>query len=103
MDESEKELLEDFSNQMLWEPGFKEAWEYLQPEIEIAMAAGHALKTMGMTEKQLSKAAGISVPLLRRMCNAEGNPSLAQLKRLANVIGRRLVLKFVPEDEKPEN
>lgn len=53
---------------------------------------------LNLTQKELSKLTGISQADISKIENGTRNPSLNILKRLADGMGMRLELKFVPKN-----
>ena len=51
----------------------------------------------GLTQKQLAEVTGIAQADISRFENGTGNPSLRTLERLADGLGMRLKVEFVPK------
>jgi len=51
--------------------------------------------TLGITQKQLSLVSGVSQANISKIETGNYNPSIAILKRIADGLGRRLVVDFV--------
>ena len=51
--------------------------------------------TLGITQKQLSLTSGVSQANISKIETGNYNPSIAILKRIADSLGRRLVIDFV--------
>ena len=53
-------------------------------------------KSKGITQKELAERTGITQADISRIENGTRNPSLAMVKRIAEGLGMRLKLEFVP-------
>ncbi|MCR5067825.1 MAG: helix-turn-helix transcriptional regulator [Erysipelotrichaceae bacterium] len=78
----------------LRDPEFRKEWEALQPELQIIMALIEARKQTGITQKELSEKTGIAQADISKLENGNANPSLKTLKRLAEGLGKKLVIEF---------
>ncbi len=65
---------------------------------EIIQAFIDARRASGMTQKALSELTGIAQGDISKLENGNANPSLRTLQRLADGMGMRLKLEFVPAD-----
>ena len=83
-------------NQQLKNPEFKEEWDELEPEYQIIKAMLSSRAEKSMTQKQLGDITGISQADISRLENGNANPSLRTLVRLADGMGMKLKLEFVP-------
>lgn len=63
---------------------------------EIVQALIEARHVSGITQKELSNRTGISQGDISKLENGSANPSLRTLQRLANGMGMKLKLEFVP-------
>ena len=88
--------LSDFLNEQLSDPKFKKEYDALRPEYAIIQAIIDARKTTGMTQKQLAEKTGITQADISRLENGSANPSLKTLQRLAEGMGMKLKLEFLP-------
>ncbi|MDE8701568.1 helix-turn-helix transcriptional regulator [Adlercreutzia equolifaciens] len=86
----------DSLNAKLQDPEFRAEWDALEPEFQIikAMLDGRAAK--GLTQKELSEITGIAQSDISKLENGNANPSLRTLERLAEGLGMRIKLEFVP-------
>lgn len=87
----------DYLNQQLKDPAFKAEWDALQPELAIMQAMIDARKQSGLTQKQLSERTGIAQSDISKLETGSGNPSVRTLLRLADGLGMRLKIEFVPK------
>lgn len=78
---------------------FKKEWDALEPEYQIIKAMLDARNEKSITQKQLADLTGIPQADISRLENGNANPSLRTLQRLANGMGMRLKLEFVPANQ----
>ena len=86
----------DYKENALQDPNLKREYDALQPEYDLIQAMIDARKKQNITQKQLSEMTGITQADISRIENGTRNPSLSMLKRLAEGLGMRLKLEFVP-------
>ncbi len=86
----------DYLNEQLQNEDFKKEWDALDPEFAIIQAMLDARKSAGMTQKELAEKTGIAQGDISRLETGNANPSLKTLQRLAEGMGMRLKLEFVP-------
>ena len=80
-------------------PDVKEEYDALQPEFDIIQAMINARNKQNLTQQELSQRTGITQADISRIENGTRNPSLSMVKRLAEGLGMRLKLEFVPAPE----
>ncbi len=83
-------------NEQMKNPEFKQEWDLLEAEFSIAMAMLDARKATGLTQKELAVRTGISQSDISQLENGTADPSLKTLQRLADGMGMRLRLEFIP-------
>lgn len=83
-------------NEQLKNPEFKKEWDALEPEYQIIKAMLDTRNEKAMTQKQLADITGIPQADISRLENGNANPSLRTLQRLAEGMGMKLKLEFVP-------
>ena len=83
-------------NEQLKNPEFKKEWDALDPEYQIIKAMLATRNEKAMTQKQLADITGIPQADISRLENGNANPSLRTLQRLADGMGMKLKLEFVP-------
>ena len=88
--------LDEFLEEQLRDPEFKEEYDALEPEFVVMQALIDARKDSGMTQKELSAATGISQADISRLEHGNGNPSLRTLQRIAKALKMSLKIEFVP-------
>lgn len=85
----------DYLNEQMKNPEFKEEYDALEPEFAIIQAIIDACKSSGITQKELSQKSGIAQGDISKLENGNANPSLKTLQRLASAMGKRLKIEFV--------
>ena len=83
-------------NEQMKDPEFRAIWEAQEPERQIIRAIIEGREANDLTQKQLSEVTGIAQADISRLENGTANPSLRTLKRLANGMGMKLQIQFVP-------
>lgn len=78
-------------------PEFKKEYEALEPEFAIIQAMIDARKNTGLTQKQLAERTGINQADISRLENGNANPSIRTLKKLADGLGMKLKIEFIPK------
>lgn len=86
----------DFLNEQLQNEGFKKEYDALEAEFSIIQAMLDARKASGLTQKDLAERTGIAQADISKLENGNANPSLRTLQRLAEGMGMKLKLEFVP-------
>lgn len=89
----------DFLNEQLKDEEFRKEYEALEPEFAVIQAMIDARKLKGLTQKELSERTGIAQGDVSKLENGSANPSLRTLQRLAEGLGMKLKLEFVPANE----
>lgn len=90
--------LEDFMQELLTDEEVKREYDALEPEFQIVRAMLEARIAENMTQQQLADRTGIDRADISKLENGNGNPSLKLLKRLAEGLGRKLRIEFVPKN-----
>lgn len=86
----------DFLQEQLQDPEFREEFEALQPEHAIIQAIIDARRDSGLTQKELSERTGIAQGDISKLENGNANPSIRTLQRLASAMGMTLKVEFLP-------
>lgn len=86
-----------YLDEQLKDPAFKAEWDALQPEFAIMQAMIDARRQSGLTQKQLAEKTGIAQGDISKLENGSANPSVRTLLRLADGMGMRLKIEFVPK------
>lgn len=87
----------NYKEKALQDPDVKAEYDALQPEYDIIQAMINARNDQHITQKDLSERTGITQADISRIENGTRNPSLAMVKRLAEGLGMRLKIEFVPD------
>lgn len=83
-------------NQQMKDPEFKAEWDASEAEYQIIKTMLEARQRKNITQKQLSDATGIAQADISRIENGNANPSLQTLVRLAEGLGAKLKIEFIP-------
>ncbi len=86
----------DFLNEQLKDKELKKEYDALEAEFSIIQAILDARKASGLTQKDLAERSGIAQADISKIETGNANPSLKTLQRLADGMGMRLKLEFVP-------
>lgn len=86
----------DFLNEQLRNDDFKKEYDALEAEFSIIQALLDARKNSGLTQMDLAERTGIAQADISKLENGNANPSLKTLQRLAEGMGMRLKVEFVP-------
>lgn len=78
-------------------PKFRHAYEALEPEYQIARAIIKARLKRGITQAELAKKVGTKQPVISRLENMEGKPSISNVDRIAKVLDLKLEIKLAPK------
>lgn len=89
---------EDVLQEHLTDEEVKREYDALEPEFQIVRAMLDARIAENMTQQQLADRTGIDRADISKLENGNGNPSLKLLKRLAEGLGRKLRIEFVPKN-----
>ncbi len=92
----------DSLNKRLQDPNFRKEYEAIQPEMDIIRAMVRLRKEQHLTQEDLSKRTGINQGDISRLERGTRNPSLNMLKKLADGLGMRLHIDFVPKEAASE-
>ena len=87
----------DFMAEQMANPEFKKEYENLQPEFDVIRAIIDGRTSQNLTQKQLADRTGINQADISKLKNGTRNPSINLLKRLADGMGMRLKIEFVPK------
>ena len=84
----------DTLNELMKDPDFAKEWESMEPEFQIIKAMIDARNEKGITQKELSSLTGITRGDISKLENGTANPSLRTLQRIAEGLGKNLVIQF---------
>lgn len=88
---------QEFLKEQLQDEEFRKEWEDIQPEMDVIRAMVDARISQNLTQKELAERTGINQADISKLENGTRNPSLKLLKRLADGMGMKLKLEFVPK------
>lgn len=76
---------------------YREAYEALKPEFEVARAIIQLRGDAGLTQEELAQRLHTKQSVVARLESGRGRPSTQTLQRLAEATGTRLRISFEPE------
>ncbi len=86
--------VKDTLNELMRDPDFRKERESLEPEFQIIKAMIDARNEKGITQKELSSITGITQSDISKLENGTANPSVRTLQRIAEALGKNLVIQF---------
>lgn len=86
----------DYLNEQLKDAEFRQEWEASEVEYLLARSLAAARKECHLTQKELAEKTGINQADISKIETGNANPALSTLRRLAEGMGMRLKLEFVP-------
>ena len=86
----------DFLTEQLKDPALKAEYDALEPEFSVIQAMIDARKAAGLTQKQLADKTGIAQSDISKLETGRPNPSLRTLQRLAQGMGMKMKIEFIP-------
>ena len=84
----------DTLKELMKDPEFRKEWESMEPEFQIIKAMTDARNEKGITQKELSSITGITQGDISKLENGTANPSIRTLQRIAEGLGKNLVIQF---------
>ncbi len=84
----------DTLKELMKDSDFAKEWESLEPAFQIARAMIDARNEKGITQKELSSITGITQSDISKFENGTANPSVRTLQRIADALGKNLVIQF---------
>ncbi len=88
---------DDFLKEKKQDIEFKTEYDLLEPEFAVIQAIIKARKDNKLTQKQFAVRTGIAQADISKLENGNANPSIKTLQRLANGMGMKLRLEFLPK------
>ena len=89
--------LKEYKAKKMQNPAFAQAYEEIQPEMNIIRAMIDARTSQNMTQKELSERTGIAQTEISKLENGTRNPSIKLLQRLADGMDMVLNVTFTPK------
>lgn len=87
----------DFLRDKMKDNEFKKEYDLLEPEFAVIQAIINARKESKLTQKELALITGIAQSDISKLENGNANPSIRTLQRLAEGMGMKLHLEFLPK------
>lgn len=88
---------EQLHNQWMKDPEYAREYEKLEPEFQIARAIIDARVKEDLTQEELAKRVGTGQAVISRLENMTGKPSLSLIQRVADALGFKTQIQFVPK------
>jgi transcriptional regulator with XRE-family HTH domain len=88
--------LRDLHEKWLEDQAYREEYERLGPEFELARALIEARAGAGLTQAELAERMGTTQSVIARLESGRVQPTTATLRRLARATGTRLKIAFEP-------
>lgn len=85
---------DEFYNELMSDPDVRKEYDALEPEFQLVRELIRARREAGLTQKELAEKTGIQQANLSRIENGNGNPSVMTLNRIAQGLGKKLVITF---------
>lgn len=85
---------EELHKEWMKRPKFREAYEDLEPEFQIACALIDARVKKKMTLPEIAEKTGTKESVISRLEGMEGSPSLSLIKRIAKALDARLIFRL---------
>lgn len=86
---------EELKSEILADPEAKKEYDALEPEYQLILALLKLREEQNLTQQELADITGINRADISRIENANANPSLKTMKRLAAAMGKRVQISFV--------
>ena len=84
----------DVKPELLKDPEFAKEYEALRPEYELTRMLISQRLERGLSQKELAERMNTTQSVISRLESGSANPSLATLRRLADALDARLVVRF---------
>ena len=85
---------DEFLEESLKNPKIKAEYDKLEPEFAVIEAVLKARVQKGITQEQLAKKIGTKQSAIARIESGNANPSIGFLQKLAEALGKKLVIQF---------
>ncbi len=89
--------LKEYKEKRMQDPAFVQAYDEVQPEMNVIRAMIDARIAQNLTQKDLSERTGIAQTEISRLENGTRNPSIKLLQRLADGMDMVLNVTFTPK------
>ncbi|HBR18476.1 MAG TPA: XRE family transcriptional regulator [Deltaproteobacteria bacterium] len=93
--------LEEHIKEQMKDPAFKKAWHGLDPEFELLESMLKIRGKAGISQTELARRMGVKQPALSRLERGGiGKASVETLKKIADALNARLIVKLEPKKAK---
>lgn len=82
----------EHKKRLLKNKNFRDSYNNLEPEYQIASEIIKARLSMNMTQAELAEKAGISRIVITRLESGVGNPTIGTIHRVAEILSKKLRL-----------
>ena len=82
----------EHKQELMKNPGFKDAYEALDPEYRLASELIAARLKNRLTQEELAKKAHVSRAVIARLESGTNNPTVSTVNRVALALGKKLTL-----------
>jgi transcriptional regulator with XRE-family HTH domain len=89
--------LKEYKEKRMQDPNFEQAYNEIQPELNVIRAMIDARMSQNLTQKELSERTGIAQAEISKLENGTRNPSIKLLQRLADGMDMVLNIAFTPK------
>jgi len=86
-----------YFNEQMKDPEFRREYEKIQVEFAPIRAILDARMKKGMTQAQIAEKMGTTQSAIARVESGNGNPTIAFMQKLADALGLRLSIRFLPQ------
>ena len=86
-----------YFNEQMKDPEFRREYEKVQAEFAPIRAILDARMKKGMTQVQIAKKMGTTQSAIARVEAGNTNPTIAFMQKLADALGLRLSIRFLPQ------
>ena len=84
----------EFKKELLKDPKVKAEYDKLEPQFAIVSAILEARYKRGITQKAIAQKIGTKQSAIARVESGNANPSIGFLQKLAEALGKKLVIQF---------
>lgn len=88
----------NLKEKLMEDPEFRGSCEDMEPLASVSTALISGRVANNLTQKELADLSGIAQPDISKYERCEGNPSVKTLRRLAECLGMKVQITFVPKD-----
>jgi len=84
----------DLRKELLKDPEFRAEYEKMQPKFEAVSALIEARVKKGLTQEALAQKIKTKQSAIARIESGNANPSIGFLQKLAEALGKKLIIQF---------